>query len=91
MSEGGGDNIIGVRTVYEAVLRLEGKLDGSLARVDAELEKHREQLAAEVGAVRDRQNYLEGKLAGSIGMVKWLGPTGVAALAVALARVAGVL
>lgn len=81
MSEGGsGDNIIGVRTVYDAVLRLEGKFD-----------LHKQAIDAEMDQLRDEQTYLRGKIDGSLGMVKWLGPTGVAALVAGLLWQAGLL
>jgi hypothetical protein len=73
MSGEGGDNIIGVRTVYDAVLRLEGKFDA-----------HKQSVEAEVDVLRADQTYLKGKIDGWMGMVKWLGPTGVAALILGL-------
>lgn len=97
-----GDNVIGVRTVYDAVLRLEGKFDAQSARLEAEMDRtksdvneaieaHRLATNAKVDALRTEQDYLRGKLDGSVGMVKWLGPTGVAALLVALAKATGLL
>lgn len=82
MSENGGsgDNIIGVRTVYDAVLRLEGKVEAASNRFDTELD-----------IVKQEQTYLRGKIDGSLGMVKWLGPTGVAALVIVVAKGAGLL
>lgn len=77
---GSGDNVIGVRTVYDAVLRLEGKVEAASNRFDAELD-----------TVKQEQTYLRGKIDGSLGMVKWLGPTGVAAVIVAVAKGAGLL
>lgn len=84
MSEpsGSGDNsnVIGVRTVYDAVLRLEGKLDEQSRRFDTDID-----------LVKTEQTYLRGKIDGSLGMVKWLGPTGVAAVILALAKSANLL
>ena len=62
-------NFIGVKAVYDAVLRLEGKFEGSQQRIDQELD-----------AVKGRMDRLEGRLEGSLQVIKWLGPTGLAAL-----------
>lgn len=80
MSENDTSNVIGVRTVYDAVLRLEGKVDGQSARFDAEID-----------ALRKDHTYLRGKIDGSIGMVKWLGPTGVIATILGFLLMAGVI
>lgn len=73
-------NIIGVRTVYDAVLRLEGKVDAQTVRFDSEID-----------IVKTEQTYLRGKIDGSLGMVKWLGPSGVAAVLFAAAKAAGLV
>jgi hypothetical protein len=80
VSAEGGDNIIGVRTVYDAVLRLEGKVDAQSSRFDAEID-----------IVKTEQTYLRGKIDGSLGMVKWLGPSGVAAVFIGIAKATGLL
>lgn len=79
MSEG-GDNIIGVRTVYDAVLRLEGKVDLQSQRLDNELD-----------TVKSRIDRLEGRLEGSIAVVRWLGPTSVVALIIGIAKMIGAI
>ena len=73
-------NVIGVRTVYDAVLRLEGKVEGQSARFDGEID-----------ALRKDQTYMRGKIDGSIGMIKWLGPTGIVATLLGFLVMAGVL
>lgn len=80
-----GDNIIGVRTVYDAVIRLEGKLDGLEGRVNSRSEA----TDSRIDGVMLKQERLEGRLEGSLGMIKWLGPTGVAAVLFAIAKAAG--
>ena len=93
MSEsiGSGDNVIGVRTVYDAVLRLEGKLDSSTARLESEFDAHKAYVNTEIQAVRNEQTYQRGKVDGSLGLIKWIGPAGVGAVLYAAARAAGLL
>ena len=91
MSDGSGDNIIGVRTVYDAVLRLEGKVDQNTSRMEAQLDSHREQVDAEVASVKSELTYLRGKIDGSLGLLRWLGPAGVAGVLIAIAHASGLL
>lgn len=84
-------NIIGVRTVYDAVLRLEGKVDNQSARLDAQLEAHREAVNAEVENVKTDLTYLKGRIDGSLGLLKWIGPAGVVGVLVAIAKTVGLL
>jgi hypothetical protein len=87
MSEGGsGDNVIGVRTVYDALLRLEGKVDQMGSRFSEELDEHRSTNADALDAVRTEQTYLKGKIDGSLGVLKWLGPAGVVGVIFAIAK-----
>ena len=90
-SIGSGDNVIGVRTVYDAVLRLEGKLDSSLGRLESEFDIHKAEVTAELQAVRTEQTYQKGRMDGSLGMVKWLGPAGIAAVIIGAAKAAGLI
>ena len=87
MSEGENGNFIGVKAVYDAVLRLEGTvagIEGRLAvRVDA--------VDSRVDSVMLKQERLEGRLEGSFGMIKWIGPAGVVALLFGLAKGLGYL
>ena len=58
--------------------RIETKLDSRLSNLDTKDD-----------AIATRQTRLEGQLAGSIAMIRWLGPTGVAALVFALLKGSG--
>lgn len=89
MSEtnGSGDNVIGVRTVYDAVLRLDGKLDA----MESKFNQRAELTDSRVDDVIRRHERLEGRLEGSFGMVKWLGPAGVVAVIFGVAKAAGLL
>lgn len=60
--------------------RIEDKLDGRMSNLDAKVDSF--------GSRLDR---LEGQLAGSFGMVKWIGPAGIVALLVGLAKSMGLL
>jgi hypothetical protein len=80
MSEDSNGNFIGVKAVYDAVLRLEGKVDGQSARLDTEID-----------AVKSRMDRLEGRLEGAMGLVKWLGPTSIVALVIGIAKMANLL
>lgn len=84
-------NVIGVRTVYDAVLRLEGKVDSHAQRIEQELDAHKIQVAEEVTNVKTELTYLKGKIDGSLGLLRWLGPAGVAGVVVAAAKASGLL
>lgn len=84
-------NIIGVRTVYDAVLRLEGKVDSHTQRLEAELDAHKVHVTEEVSAVKSDLTYLRGKIDGSLGLLRWIGPAGVAGVIIAAAKGAGLL
>lgn len=73
MSEGGG-NLIGIRDVYEAVARLDSKIDARFTGLEKRIDR--------VEARQDRND-------GRIDMVKWLGPTGIAAIITGLLFMAG--
>jgi hypothetical protein len=76
MAESEGGNIIGIRDVYNAVIRLDGKWDEKF-----------EVVAARIDRVESRQDRNDGRL----DMVKWLGPTGIAALILGLLVMSGVI
>lgn len=64
MSEGGG-NIIGIKDVFDAVARLDSKIDARFTGLENRIDR-----------VESRQDRNDGR----IDMVKWLGPTGIVAL-----------
>lgn len=77
ISDGGS----GVYSRIEARLdRIEDKLDTRLTILDNK-----------VDGATGRLDRLEGRLDGSIGMIRWLGPAGVAALLAGLLKASGVL
>lgn len=69
-----GSNILGIKDVFEAVARLEGKVD---SRLNA--------LEGKVDDVARRQDRLDGALS----LVKWLGPAGVLGLIYGIGKAAG--
>lgn len=70
----GGSNLIGIKDIFEAVNRLEGKVDSRLNALDAKID-----------AVTSRQDRLEGALS----LVRWLGPAGVIGLLYGIGKAAG--
>lgn len=62
-------------------------LDGRLDRIEDKLDTRMTVLDSKVDLVASRMDKLEGAL----GMLKWLGPTGVAAVGYALLKGAGYL
>lgn len=64
-------------------------IQGRLDRIEDKLDTRLTALDSKVDAIATRQTRLEGQLAGSIAMIRWLGPTGVAALVFALLKGAG--
>lgn len=70
--------------VYE---RIEARLD----RIEDKLDTRLTALDAKVDGIKTRQDSLEGELRGGIGMLKWLGPTGVVALIFAIAKASGLV
>ena len=69
-----GSNLIGIKDVFEAINRLEGKVDSRLNALDAK-----------VDAVSARQDRLDGALS----LVKWLGPAGVIGIIYGIGKAAG--
>ena len=76
MSEVGptSDERVTLRDVYDLVGRLENKLDRRLDNLDRDVDN----LASRVD-----------RMEGALGLVKWLGPAGVAALVIGLLTVYG--
>lgn len=66
------------RDIQSRLDRIEDKLDLRLSSLDAK-----------VDGLASRQDRLEGRLDGSIGMIRWLGPSGVIALLFGVAKAAG--
>lgn len=83
-----GDGGNGVYARIEAALiqqtarldRIEDKLDARMTTLDTKVDN-----------IGSRQDRLEGKLDGTLGMVKWLGPTGMGALLFGVMKAAGLL
>lgn len=67
--------------------RIEARLD----RIEDKLDTRMSALDAKVDGIGSRQDRLEGELRGSVGMLRWLGPTGVAALIYGVAKASGLL
>lgn len=70
----GNSNLIGIKDVFEAINRLDGKVDARL-----------QQLETKVDQVSSRQDRLDGALS----LVKWLGPAGVIGLIYGIGKAAG--
>lgn len=77
--------------VYAAVDRTETRLTARLEAIEGKLDSRLKDTETKVDQVASRLDRLEGTLGGSLGMVKWLGPAGVAALVIGLARGLGIL
>jgi hypothetical protein len=67
--------------------RIEARLD----RIEDKLDTRLTSLDGKVDALATRQTRMEGELRGSIAMVRWLGPTGVAALIFGALKASGLL
>lgn len=68
------------RDIQTRLDRIEDKLDSRLTTLDKK-----------VDSLASKQDRLEGRLDGSIGMIRWLGPTGVAALLFGVIKAAGLI
>ena len=87
-----GSNGTGVYSRIEAsIAALRAEQDVRLNRIEDKLDTRMTTLDRKVDELGTRQDRLEGKLDGSLGMLKWLGPTGVAAVIWGLLKAAGVL
>ena len=62
--------------LFDRLDRIEDKLDRRLDTLDGKVDR----VDIKVDLTTARIDRLEGKLEGSLGLVKWLGPTGIAAL-----------
>jgi hypothetical protein len=76
VAENDNGNIIGIRDVYNAVIRLDGKWDEKFEVVTSRIDR-----------VESRQDRNDGRL----DTVKWLGPTGIAALVLGFLVMSGVI
>lgn len=85
----GGD---GVWSRIEVRLdRIEDKLDVRMTALDGKVDAQGRAAADADKVMASRLDRLEGKLEGSLGIVKWLGPVGVAALLFGLLTIYGFL
>lgn len=76
----------GVYSRIEARLdRIEDKIDRRLTSLDDKVGV----VDGKVDATASRLDRLEGKLDGTVGMVRWLGPAGVAALIAGILKASG--
>jgi hypothetical protein len=78
-------------SIAEAGPGVYARIEQRLDRIEDKLDTRMTTLDAKVDAVGSRQDRLEGELRGSLGMVKWLGPTGVGALVYGLLKASNVL
>lgn len=62
--------------IYARLDRIEDKLDRRLDSLDGKVDR----VDLKVDIATSRIDRLEGRLEGSLGLVKWLGPAGVGAL-----------
>ena len=69
-------NAIGIKSVYDAVVRLDGKLEARVGTIETRIDR-----------IEGRMDRNDGRL----DMVKWLGPAGVAALIWGVARSIGLV
>lgn len=77
--------------VYAVVERVESRLVSRIDALDARIAAHMLLQDAKVDAIDTRLDRLEGRLQGSLEMVKWLGPVGLAAIAIGLIRGLGLV
>lgn len=73
--------------LFERLDRIEDKLDRRLDSLDGKVDR----VDLKVDIATSRIDRLEGRLEGSLGLVKWLGPTGLAALVYGVAKAQGLL
>lgn len=86
-----GENV-GVYSRIEANLeKLRAEQSFRLDRIEDKLDRRMTDLDAKVDGLGARQDRLEGKLEGTLGIIKWLGPVGLAALVFGLMTVYGLL
>lgn len=67
------------------------RLEARLERIEDKLDTRLSALDVKVDGVAARQDRLEGKLDGSLAIVKWLGPVGLAALLFGLLSIYGLV
>lgn len=67
------------------------EIQSALNRIEDKQDRRLSALETKVDAVASRQDRLEGKLDGVVGVVKWLGPSSVIALIAGLLATSGIL
>ena len=87
MSDGGGGNLVSLRDVYDIVARLEGSFGSRLDELEHKMDAANTASALRVERIASRMDHFEGALS----TVKWLGPTGFAALVFGVARGMGLI
>lgn len=90
MSEG-GSNIIGVRDVFEAIAAFRGEVAASTQALRDDIGAARQEQARQAMESAKEIAYIKGKMDGWIGAMRWLGPTGLAALVIGVLIMAGVI
>lgn len=73
------------------LLELRDEIRGLFHDVRADIARGFRDVAVRENETRERVTRLEGRIEGSLSMVKWLGPGGIAALLLGLLAQAGVL
>ncbi len=67
------------------------RIEQRLERIEDKLDARMDVLDTKVDGLNSRQDRLEGKLEGTVGMIRWLGPVGVAAILFGLMTMYGLL
>lgn len=73
--------------IYGLLDRIENKLDRRLDSLDGKVDR----VDLKVDITTSRIDRLEGRLEGTLGVVKWLGPAGIVALILGLLLQSGVI
>jgi hypothetical protein len=73
--------------LFDRLDRIEDKLDRRLDSLDGKVDR----VDLKVDIATSRIDRLEGRLEGSLGLVKWLGPAGIAALIFGLLQAQGLI
>jgi len=86
-----GDNIGVYARIEASISDLRRESAASLDRIEDKLDTRMTTQDRKVDAVKSDLDQLRGELRGSLGVVKWLGPVGLAALLFGLLSVYGLL
>lgn len=84
-------NIIGIRDVFESLAQLRGEVQINATNLRVELTQTATVQAAQALETAKEVAYVKGRMDGWIGALKWLGPAGVAALVLGVARMSGIV